>query len=74
MAPRNNIIFSAGDPTTIVEDLLPMIEIDVTSDLLQSVVTVKGTRFVAANIKRQAKWRHFSFYIRRQKPRTILSY
>jgi hypothetical protein len=33
MTPRGNIIFSAGDPTSITEDLPPIIETDIVPDM-----------------------------------------
>jgi hypothetical protein len=55
IAHVGNIIFSAGDPTSVVEDLPPTIETDVIPDLLQSAIETKGIRFVAANIRRQTE-------------------
>ena len=42
MAPRGNIIFSAGNPTSITEDLTPTIETDIVPDLLVCVAAPKG--------------------------------
>jgi len=57
MAPRGNIIFSAGDPTSMVEDRTPTIETEVVPDLLESVVAPKGVRlFIAAKIRKIKEW------------------
>jgi hypothetical protein len=41
-APRGNLIFSAGDPLSVVEDLSPTIETDVIPILLESTADPKG--------------------------------
>jgi hypothetical protein len=59
MAPRGNIIFSAGDPTSIVEDLIPTMKSAVVPELLDNVAAPKGVRFVVAKVRRITEWRHF---------------
>jgi hypothetical protein len=56
MAPRGNIIFSAGDPTLVVEDLTSTIETKVVPDLLKSVAAPKGVRFIAAKVRKIREW------------------
>jgi hypothetical protein len=57
--PRGNIIFSAGDPSSVVEDLPPTIETDVIPALLESTAAPKSIRFVAARIRKQTdEWRN----------------
>jgi len=55
MAPRGNIIFSAGDPTSMVEDITPTIETEVVPDLKESVAAPKGVRFIAAKVCKDHK-------------------
>ena len=59
IAMRGTIIFSAGDPTSVVEDLTPTIETDAVLELVQSVAAPKGVRFVAAKVKKITEWRNF---------------
>jgi hypothetical protein len=47
-APKGNVIFFAGDPSSVVEDLPPTIETDIIPALLKSTAAPKGIRFVAA--------------------------
>jgi hypothetical protein len=50
MASRGDIIFSAGDPASVVEDLIPpTIETDVISELQKSTKTTTDIRFAATN-------------------------
>ena len=51
------LIFSAGDPLSVVEDLHLTIETDVILKLLESAAAPKGIRFVAARIRK-----HTPFY------------
>ena len=53
VAPRGDLIFSAGDPLSVVEDLPLTIETDVILKLLESAAAPKGIRFVAARIRKQ---------------------
>jgi len=62
LAPRGNNIFSARDPTTVVEDLLAIIEEKVIPELHKSTVAPKGIRFIAAKQRKLTEWRHFSIY------------
>jgi hypothetical protein len=59
LAQRGNIIFSAGDPTSVIEDLPPTIDEEDFSELHQSRTTPKGVRFIAARIRKWTKWRNF---------------
>jgi hypothetical protein len=60
LAPRGlNTIFSAGDPTTAVEDLPTAIEEEVIPELHESTAVPKGIRFIAAKLRKVAEWRHF---------------
>jgi hypothetical protein len=52
IAPKENIIFSAGDPTSMVLDLPATIETKVMPELLESTIAPQGIRFVAANIRK----------------------
>ncbi len=52
-------IFSAGDPTSVVKDLTPIIETNVVQELLESVAAPKGVRFVAVKVRKISEWRHF---------------
>ena len=52
MAPRGNIIFSSGDPESVVEDLTPTIETCVVPDLLDNVDAPKGVHFIAAKVRK----------------------
>ena len=63
ISPRGNIILSAGDPTSIVDDFPPTIEADVIFDFFQSTTAAKGIKFVASSMRRQTEWRHlFTLY------------
>jgi len=59
LAPRENTIFSAGDPTTIIEDLLATIEDQALPELHESTAAPKGIRFIAAKLRKLTEWRHF---------------
>jgi len=59
MAPRRNTIFSAGDPSTVVEDLPATIEEDQLPDLLECTGAPKGIRFIAAKLRKLTEWRRF---------------
>jgi hypothetical protein len=58
-APRGNIIFSAGDPSSVVQNLPPTIETDAIPELTWFTTTPKGIRFVSANVKKHREWRLF---------------
>ncbi len=55
MAPRGNIIFSAEDPTSVIEDLPPIIDEEDFPELRQSTIAPKGVRFLAARIRKWAE-------------------
>ena len=57
--PKWNLIFSAGDPVSVAEDLPPTIEMDVIPTLMESTAAPKGIRFVAARIGKLTEWRQF---------------
>jgi hypothetical protein len=59
MAPRGSIIFSAGDTTSVVEDLPPTIEEEVVFRPSKSTTAPKGIRFIAARVRKWTEWRHF---------------
>ncbi len=59
LAPRGNAIFSAGDPTTIIEDLPATIEDEALLELHETTAAPKGIRFIAANLRKLIEWRHF---------------
>jgi hypothetical protein len=59
LAPRGNTIFFAGDPTSIVEDLLATIEDEPLPELHQAIATPKGIRFIAAKLCKLTEWRPF---------------
>jgi hypothetical protein len=59
MAPRGNIIFSARDPTSVVENLPPTIETEVVPDLQENGAASKGVRFIAAKVRKVTEWKHF---------------
>ena len=51
MARGENIVFSAGDPSSVVEDYLPpTIETDVILEMLEATAVPKNIRFVVARI------------------------
>ena len=58
IATRGNIIFSVGDPTSVVPDLPATIETEVVPEVLESTVAPKGIRFVVANTRKLIEWRH----------------
>jgi hypothetical protein len=51
MAPMGNIIFSASDLASVVEDLPPTIDTDVIPELLDNTALPKGIKFTATNVK-----------------------
>ena len=59
IAPRGNIIFSAGDPTSVVEDLPTTIEDEPLPQLHQATTAPRGIRFIAAKLRKLTEWRHF---------------
>ena len=59
LAPRGNNIFSAGDPTSIVEDLLATIEDEPLPELHQTTTTPKGIMFIASKLRKLTEWRQF---------------
>jgi hypothetical protein len=59
LAPRGNTIFSAGDPTTVVEDIPSTIEEEGLPELNVSSSAPKGIRFIAAKLQKLTEWRHF---------------
>ena len=59
IAPRRNIIVSAGDPSSIAHDIPPMAHTDVTPSLYVATVTPKEVRLVAFGLKKLAEWRTF---------------
>ena len=59
LAPRGNTIFSARDPTSIVEDLPATIEDEPLPELHQATAAPKGIRFIAAKLRKLTEWRHF---------------
>ena len=67
MAPRGNTIFSAGDPTTIVEDLPATIEEEALPELHESIAAPKGIRVIATKLRKLTEWRHF-FYLHQRTP------
>ena len=50
IAPRGNIITSAGDPSSISQDLLPSIPMDTIPRLDEVDVAPKGILFIASGI------------------------
>jgi hypothetical protein len=52
MAPRGNTIFSAGDPTTIVEDLPVAIEKEPLPELHHATTAPKGIKFTAIKLRK----------------------
>ena len=59
LAPRGNVIFFAGDPATVVDDLPATIEEEPLPELHESTTTPKGIRFIAAKLRKLTEWRNF---------------
>jgi len=59
IAPRGCIITSAGDPSSVSQDLTPTLQLDVTPPLSQAAATPKGARFVASSLRKLREWRSF---------------
>ena len=56
LAPRENTIYSAGDPNSVVEDLPNTIDAEELPALQESTAVPK---FVAARIRKMMDWRRF---------------
>jgi len=56
MAPRRNIITTAGDPSSGAQDLPPTIHADVKPPLDSGATAPKGVRFVAASLRKLTRW------------------
>ncbi len=54
VAPRVDIITSAGDTASVATDLPPPLAMDVTPPLQKAAKAPKGVRFVAAGMRRLA--------------------
>jgi hypothetical protein len=59
IAPRGNAIYSAGDPTSTVEDLPNTIDDEQLPELHASTAAPKGVRYIAARIRKMRDWRIF---------------
>ncbi len=59
LAPRGNTIYSAGDTSSIVEDLPSTIDDEELPELHASTTTPKGVRYIAARVKIMRDWRIF---------------
>ena len=57
--PRDNIITSAGDPFSVIEDLLPTIPMDAIPRLDEIAPAPEGVRFIDFGIKRLSDFRAF---------------
>ena len=55
---KGKLIFSAGDPDSVIEDLNPTIKTDAVPELLEIVAAPKGVRFVVAKVRKITEWRH----------------
>ena len=60
LARRGNTIYSARDPTSVVEDLPSTIDVDDLPKLQDSTAAPKGVRYIAARIRKMTKYRYFS--------------
>ena len=59
IAPRGCIIASAGDPSSVSQDLGPTLQLEVTPPLSQAAAAPKGVRFVASGLRKLTEWRSF---------------
>ena len=59
VAPRGNIIQSAGDLGSFALALTPALDVDVTPALEEATKAPKGVRFVSAGMCRLQDWRTF---------------
>jgi hypothetical protein len=59
LAPRGNTIYSAGDPSSTVEDLPITIDDEELPELHASTTTPKGVRYIAARVRKMMDWRKF---------------
>jgi hypothetical protein len=57
LAPRGNIIYSAGDPSSTVEDLPSTIDNEELPELHASTAAPKGVRYIAARVRKMMDWR-----------------
>ena len=58
-APRGNIITSAGEPSSVAQDLIPTLHTEITPSRTEAAATPKGVKFVAAGIRKLVEWRAF---------------
>jgi hypothetical protein len=59
LAPRRKIIYSAGDPSSTVEDLPSTIDDEDLPKLHESTAAPKGIRYIAARVRKMTDWRKF---------------
>ena len=59
LAPRGNTIYSAGDPSSTVEDLPSTIDDEELPELIESTASPKGVRYIAARVRKMRDWRSF---------------
>ena len=59
LAPRGNIIYSARDPSSTVEDLPNIIDDEDLPKLLECTTAPKGIRYIAARVRKMTDWRKF---------------
>ena len=59
LAPRGNTIYSAGDPSSTVEDLPSTIDDEELPELVESTAAPKGVRYIAARVRKMRDWRSF---------------
>jgi hypothetical protein len=59
MAPRETIIMSAEDPSSVAHDLYPTICTEVTPPLNATAAAFKGVKFIAAWLRKLDEWRAF---------------
>ena len=59
VAPRGNIIHSAGDPSSTIIALTPTMNVEIMPALTEASRASKGVRFVVAGLHRLRDWRTF---------------
>ena len=59
LAPRGNTIYSAGDPSSAVEDLPNTIDDEELPELHASIAAPKGVRYIATRVRKMMDWRNF---------------
>jgi len=59
MVLRGNIVSTACDPSSVAQDLPPMIHTDVTPPLESTTTARRGVQYVAASLRKLAEWRKF---------------